>query len=351
MRTALALTIPALAFALLGPANAAPPAAPGAQATPAAIAPEAALERLKSNEPIEADELVILTKALTDAAAGAPKEARWQAGLCRAAMRTGDWAAAKRHGKQAVKLDPKVAEHHYIYGAAIFSGLGQASMLEKMSSAGDGKDAFLEAVKLDPNHVEARMGLAQFYLNAPGIAGGSLKKAREQGEAMVKIAGGAPLGRLVLGLVAAKDEKWDEMAAEFGKAFDAATTDADRFTALSAHANALLNSKNDPVAARPVVERMLPLAPEGDTQATFLLARVEHLEGDHGAAVALYERVLAERPQSPRSRLMAAECYEALGDTAKALAHYDDFVRRFPDDDRTSGAKKAIKRLNKKKKS
>lgn len=41
------------------------------------------------------------------------------------------------------------------------------------------KEQFVKAVELDPQLFEARSGLAQFYLMAPGFAGGSTAKAKE----------------------------------------------------------------------------------------------------------------------------------------------------------------------------
>jgi hypothetical protein len=48
----------------------------------------------------------------------------------------------------------------------------------------------------------ARFGLAQYYLNAPPIAGGSLEKAAAQGEALRELE--SPLGEVVLADVDAR---------------------------------------------------------------------------------------------------------------------------------------------------
>lgn len=54
-----------------------------------------------------------------------------------------------------------------------------ASVFKMPGLASKTKEQFLKAVELDPTLFEARSGLTQFYLMAPGIAGGSAAKARE----------------------------------------------------------------------------------------------------------------------------------------------------------------------------
>lgn len=46
--------------------------------------------------------------------------------------------------------------------------------------AGKIRSAFARAIELDPQNVDARLGLLQFYLVAPGVFGGSLQQAQRQ---------------------------------------------------------------------------------------------------------------------------------------------------------------------------
>jgi len=62
-----------------------------------------------------------------------------------------------------------------LYGAMATSG----GMTQAMKLAGKIKDHLSEAVALDPKHFAMRVDLQQFYLQAPGIAGGSVRKARD----------------------------------------------------------------------------------------------------------------------------------------------------------------------------
>ena len=54
-----------------------------------------------------------------------------------------------------------------------------ASVFKMPGLASKTKEQFVKAVELDPTLFEARSGLTQFYLMAPGFAGGSATKAKE----------------------------------------------------------------------------------------------------------------------------------------------------------------------------
>lgn len=56
----------------------------------------------------------------------------------------------------------------------------QASLFKQAGLAKKCKAAWERAVALDPNNLNVREDLIQYYLRAPGFMGGSLEKAREQ---------------------------------------------------------------------------------------------------------------------------------------------------------------------------
>jgi tetratricopeptide (TPR) repeat protein len=82
--------------------------------------------------------------------------------------------------EQAVRADDRSAVYHFYLGQAYGAQAQRASMLSKLSLARKTKSEFDRAVQLDPDFVEAREGLMQYYLQAPSVAGGSQEKAREQ---------------------------------------------------------------------------------------------------------------------------------------------------------------------------
>jgi tetratricopeptide (TPR) repeat protein len=104
----------------------------------------------------------------------------------KAAIKNNDSEKAAELLEQAIKQNPKNAEAHFLLGNAYGDMTQKASMFGKASLAGKTKDEFEEAVRLDPNLLDARTGLVQFYTMAPGIMGGSFDKAFEQANEIAK---------------------------------------------------------------------------------------------------------------------------------------------------------------------
>lgn len=109
-----------------------------------------------------------------------PNDALAQNLLCRAYFSIGNWDRGISACERAVSLQPENGQFHLwlgrIYGekadrAGIFSAAGLAKRV---------RTEFETAVRLDPDSVEARTDLAEFYLEAPGIVGGGRDKAAQQ---------------------------------------------------------------------------------------------------------------------------------------------------------------------------
>jgi len=98
----------------------------------------------------------------------------------RAAMTRNDDDAAAALFEKAVAQNPKSAEAHYWLGTAYGSQAQKASIFGQASLASKLREEFEKAVELDPNHLDARFALLQFYTVAPGFMGGSYDKAFAQ---------------------------------------------------------------------------------------------------------------------------------------------------------------------------
>lgn len=111
-----------------------------------------------------------------------PADTQAAAALALSALDAGDGArldAAAKTMQQCVERQPSDAICHFALGRVLGAQAMGASMFKAMSLAGRIKEAFLKAFELEPNAVEMRSALQQFYLMAPGMAGGSVSKARE----------------------------------------------------------------------------------------------------------------------------------------------------------------------------
>jgi tetratricopeptide (TPR) repeat protein len=96
------------------------------------------------------------------------------------ALRRGDAEKAAEIFEQVATSAPKHADAQYWLGSSYGTLAQKASLFKQASLAKKTKNAFERAVQLDPNHVEARFGLLDYYSIAPGIMGGDMEKAFAQ---------------------------------------------------------------------------------------------------------------------------------------------------------------------------
>jgi tetratricopeptide (TPR) repeat protein len=89
--------------------------------------------------------------------------------------------------EKAVGLNERNSDSHLWLGKATAASLRNASLFRKPFLAGKAKKEFETAVALDPKNVPARVALMAFYLEAPGIVGGSKENAVEQAKEITKV--------------------------------------------------------------------------------------------------------------------------------------------------------------------
>jgi cytochrome c-type biogenesis protein CcmH/NrfG len=115
-----------------------------------------------------------------------PNDANAWVVLTRARLQADQAEKAVAAAEKATALGPKNAQTFYWLGNAYGDRIGEVGMLSKMTMAPKLRDAFEQAVKLDPTLVDARSSLIEFYLLAPGAIGGGIDKARAQATAIGK---------------------------------------------------------------------------------------------------------------------------------------------------------------------
>ena len=82
--------------------------------------------------------------------------------------------------EKAVLLDSTNSQYHLWLGRAYGYSAQRASILWQFPLARKVKIHFEKAVELDPDNIDARADLAEYYLKAPRILGGSKEKAEAQ---------------------------------------------------------------------------------------------------------------------------------------------------------------------------
>lgn len=89
--------------------------------------------------------------------------------------------------EKALKINDTSATYHFWLGSATGALAQRASKIKQPFLARKVKGAFERAVQLDPQMLEPRYGLVDFYTMAPGVMGGSKEKARQQAEEIKKL--------------------------------------------------------------------------------------------------------------------------------------------------------------------
>lgn len=241
--------------------------------------------------------------------------------------------------EQCVAELPQSARCHHAAGTLYASLATSAGLSSGLKYAGRIKDSFLRAVELDPGSYEMRRGLIQFYLQAPGVAGGSVRRAVAQAEAFAAL--DPPRGRLLRAEVHAYEKEWDAAEAQLAgvQAHHDAQLAEQQQAARVTLGFALLNAK-EPQRARQAFEAALAAAPG---MALAHLGRGRALLDQQqvdAALVALERSVALDARGGAHYRLGMA--YELKGERQKAAAAFEQFLGYRPTG---PGADEARKRL------
>jgi tetratricopeptide (TPR) repeat protein len=125
--------------------------------------------------------------------------------------------------QKAIEIEES-SDYYVWLGDTYVQKIDEVNFLKKKGIAGKIRDAFLRAVELDPESVDARASLAGFYMEAPGFAGGSKDKAREHIEVLKTL---DPLeGADSAAQLYQKEEEYDLAEKEFMALCDGTAEDA-----------------------------------------------------------------------------------------------------------------------------
>ena len=129
-----------------------------------------------------------------------------------------NWNLALNYYEKLKNSNPKDANYQYKYGGALGMKAKEGSKITALGLVGDVEKAFLTAVQLDAKHVDARWALVEFYLQVPGILGGSEKKAQKYSDELLAI---SPVdGYLARGYIQEYFSRYLKAEIEYKKAFE-----------------------------------------------------------------------------------------------------------------------------------
>lgn len=270
-----------------------------------------------------------------------PDDARAHHYLGRIAMHETRFHEAITHLRKASELEPSVAEHQVLLGRAYGQLAVRSGLTKKFGLAKRARAALERAVELDPTSIEARSGLIQFHLLAPGLVGGSSSKARAHA---AEIARQNPFrGALARAWIAEDRKKYDEAAREYRDAIARAPDSlisywglaqlwqrGERFDSSFALMKDLIGRKPDAMPAY------------------YYYGRAASLSGQRlPEGVAALERYIAYEPREgepPRSsaHYRLGLVYERMGEREKAKREFETSLRLEP----TRGeVKEALRRV------
>lgn len=240
---------------------------------------------------------------------------------------------------EAIDLNENVARYHLMRGNILGQKAMKANVISQGFLAPKIKNAYLRASELDPENVEARIALFNYYLIAPGIMGGSEEKAFEQATAVQRL---QPFrGHLLLSgyyLRAKKDTARAEKELR-----SAIAADPSRGAGYKQLGYFLMNAKRYQEAYSQMsayIERE-PSNPDAyDSYADVLKA-----EGKYERAIDQYRKALALDKNFSASIFAIAECFELTGQKQKAKETYQWFLSVEPNGRRSETATKKIKEL------
>lgn len=155
------------------------------------------------------------------AARARPDDPTALAALTIGALAAGRYDEAVEAADELLALAPDVSAHRLLLGQAYLSHARAHASLGAIGKVKKGRAAVEEAIRLDPDNLEARHTLLQFLLQAPGIAGGSREGAREQAREIARRDGVRGL-RARLEIAAAAGER-EELRAVFDDALPVVT--------------------------------------------------------------------------------------------------------------------------------
>ncbi len=144
--------------------------------------------------------------------------------LARAYYSIEQWDDAIASNQRALKLHPDSSDFHTWMGRAYGEKAETVGVLGAANLARKTKSEFEKAVQLNPSATQARLDLAEYYIEAPAIMGGGMDKARDQADATARFDLAA--SHLIRARIAQQHKDYDEAVTEFKAAIASARNPA-----------------------------------------------------------------------------------------------------------------------------
>jgi tetratricopeptide (TPR) repeat protein len=258
----------------------------------------------------------------------------------RAAHNAGNTDEAVSCFERAVALESTSALYHLWLGHAYSRQLSTASFLRKPFIGRRSGDEYNTAVKLDPTSIDAAEARLDFFLNAPGIVGGGVDKARAEAARL------ATLDAYRGGIATARIAEHEKQSPEAERLYRSLMVQyPDRTAAVDALVTLLQNAKRFDEAFKIVDDRLARLPDE--TASLYNFGRLSAVSGQQltrgEAAMRRFLTLTTADPvRQSNAHYRLGMIKERMGDAHAAAAEYQAAIDLYP---RHEPAAAALKRL------
>ena len=182
----------------------------------------------------------------------------------RQAMRDRKTGAAIDAFNRAVKLDDRSSDYYVWLGHAHTRDISSASFMRQPVIARRIRAAYDKAVELDSTSINAGEARHEFYMNAPGIAGGGMDRARS--EALRIQALHPARGTFALGKIEEREKRYDAADSLYRSVIDSyaggrAATDSVTWANAHYRLGIVREKRGDMTGAKAQFDRVLELRP------------------------------------------------------------------------------------------
>jgi tetratricopeptide (TPR) repeat protein len=230
---------------------------------------------------------------------------------------------AIEHFKKCVELKPNSSTYQLWLGRAYGVKAQDAGVFSAVGYIGDIKTAFRKAVELDSGNFDARYDLIQFYLQSPGIFGGSVSKAKAVAESYAGLnPDGAPILRAAVDIYEKEFDNALEKILAMPKPADSIILGYYRST-ITNIGFALLNDKQ-PQKAEGIFAKFTAEFP-ALAVGYHGLGRSNLDQGKVDEAIAFFGKAL-QIDSTVGSQYRLGVAYEKKGEREKAMKCYEEFL-------------------------
>ncbi|MBI2381146.1 MAG: tetratricopeptide repeat protein [Gammaproteobacteria bacterium] len=213
------------------------------------------------------------------------------------------------------KTEGKNPELHFFWGVSLCNEAQSASMFSALGHAKNCVKHFKKALELQPDNLDYRKALFDYYVGAPGIAGGGADKAHELIAAVKPV--DEVLATVMEARVAGKEEKFPEAEALMKSAIEKAPENSD-YRLLLGTIYQQAERYEDAFAYFKQWQEAQPDNPKAWYQQgrNSVLGKVHLTEGEQALLHYLSKPAAAEEPSHAWARLRLAQIYQLMGKKA-----------------------------------